>query len=72
MVSFDAFWDLKQRGIAWKRPDFYVDLVLPKNSFVGAFIGGTAFVFGFAMIWHIWWLAAASLVLIAAAIIVRG
>lgn len=70
--SIDAFADFKQRGIAWTRPDRYVDLVLPKNSFVGAVIGGTAFVFGFAMIWHIWWLAAASLVAIAAAIIVRG
>ena len=36
----DAFWDMKQRGVAYKRPDRYVDLVLPKNSFIAAFIGG--------------------------------
>ncbi len=72
VTSIDAFWDFKQRGIAWRRPERYVDIVMPKNSFVGAFIGGTAFVFGFAVVWHMWWLAILGLVLIAAAIIVRG
>jgi cytochrome o ubiquinol oxidase subunit I len=72
VTSIDAFWDFKQRGVAWRRPDQYVDIIMPKNSFVGAFIGGTAFVFGFATVWHMWWLAILSLALIAAAIIVRG
>jgi len=50
--------DLKERGVADARPASYEDIVLPKNSPVGALMGGFAFVFGFAMIWYIWWLAA--------------
>ena len=50
--------DLKERGVATARPAAYEDIVLPKNSPVGALMGGFAFVFGFAMIWYIWWLAA--------------
>jgi cytochrome o ubiquinol oxidase subunit 1 len=70
--SIDAFWDMKQRGVAYKRPDHYVDITLPKNTFIGAFIGGAAFVFGFAMTWYIWWLAILCLAAIALAIIVRA
>ena len=70
--SVDAFWDMKQRGVAYHRPDRYVDLVLPKNSFIGAFIGGAGFVFGFAMVWYMWWLAVLCLAAIALAVIVRA
>jgi cytochrome o ubiquinol oxidase subunit 1 len=45
---------------------------LPKNTFVAAFIGGAAFAFGFAVVWHMWWLAILSLAAIALAIIVRA
>ena len=30
---------------------------MPKNAPHGLILGGLAFVFGFAMIWSIWWLA---------------
>ena len=63
---------MKQRGVAYRRPDRYVDIVLPRNSFIGPFIGGAGFVFGFAMIWYIWWLAILSLAAIALAIIIRA
>jgi cytochrome o ubiquinol oxidase subunit 1 len=70
--SIDAWWDMKQRGVAYQRPDRYVPLVLPKNSFIGAFIGGVSFVFGFAMVWYIWWLAILCLAAIAIALIIRA
>jgi cytochrome o ubiquinol oxidase subunit 1 len=70
--SIDAFWDMKERGVAYRRPDRYTDIVLPRNSFIGPFIGGVGFVFGFAMIWYIWWLAILSLAAIALAIIIRA
>ena len=63
---------MKQRGVAYHRPDRYVDLVLPKNSFIGAFIGGAGFVFGFGMVWYIWWLAVLCLAAIVLAVIVRA
>ena len=70
--SIDAFWDMKKRGVAYQRPTRYTDIVLPKNSLVGAFIGGVAFAFGFAVVWHIWWLAIVCLAAIVLAIIVRA
>jgi cytochrome o ubiquinol oxidase subunit 1 len=45
---------------------------LPKNSAFGAIVGAFAFAFGFAMVWHIWWAAIASALVIAAAVIVRS
>ena len=33
---------------------------MPKNSGAGIVIAAFATVFGFAMIWHIWWLAIVS------------
>jgi cytochrome o ubiquinol oxidase subunit 1 len=70
--SIDAFWDMKQRGVAYKRPKRYSEIVLPKNSFIALFIGGAAFAFGFAMVWYMWWLATLSLAAITLAIIVRA
>jgi cytochrome o ubiquinol oxidase subunit I len=70
--SIDAFWDMKRRGVARERPDRYEPILLPKNSFIPLFIGGTAFVFGFAVIWYIWWLSVLSLAAIGLAIIVRA
>jgi cytochrome o ubiquinol oxidase subunit 1 len=63
---------MKQRGVAYQRLAPCVDLVLPKNSFVGAFIGGAGLVLGFAIVWHIWWLAVLCLAVIAYAVIVRA
>jgi cytochrome o ubiquinol oxidase subunit I len=55
--DIDAFTDMKEKGIAYRRPDRYRDIHLPKNTGAGFVNGVLAFMFGFAMIWHIWWLA---------------
>ena len=68
----DAFLDMKMRGIAYQPPARYEDILMPKYSAFGVLIGGLSFVFGFAMVWHIWWLAALGMVLIAITIIVRS
>ncbi|EHJ47575.1 cytochrome o ubiquinol oxidase, subunit I [Solidesulfovibrio carbinoliphilus subsp. oakridgensis] len=68
----DAFWDMKERGLAYQRPDRYEDIVMPKNTGHGFVIGVLAFVFGFAMIWHIWWLALASFLALAATLIAKS
>ncbi len=49
--------DMKEKGVAYRRPDQYNDIVMPKNSAHGLIIGALAFVFGFAMIRYVWWLA---------------
>ncbi|MGD8739083.1 MAG: cytochrome o ubiquinol oxidase subunit I [Desulfobacterales bacterium] len=55
--DIDAFADMKEKGIAYSPPDRYHDIHMPKNTATGLIIGAMAAVFGFAMVWYIWWLA---------------
>jgi cytochrome o ubiquinol oxidase subunit 1 len=54
--EIDAFTDMKEKGVAYRRPDHYDDIEMPKNAPHGLIIGGLAFMFGFAIVWYIWWL----------------
>ncbi|WP_265693454.1 cytochrome o ubiquinol oxidase subunit I [Providencia rustigianii] len=53
----DAWWDMKEKGIAHKKPTSYEEIHMPKNTGAGVIIAGFSLILGFAMIWHIWWLA---------------
>jgi cytochrome o ubiquinol oxidase subunit 1 len=55
--DIDAFMDMKEKGVAYKQPDQYHDIHMPKNTADGLIIAASAFVFAFAMVWYIWWLA---------------
>ncbi len=69
----DPFWEDKQRALAGKpipKPK-YEDFEMPKNSYLGIVIAGFAFLFGFAVIWHIWWLAPVGLLGVITTIIIR-
>jgi len=68
----DAFWDMKEKGIAYQRPVQYGPIEMPKNSWHGVGIGVLSFVFGFSMIWYIWWLAIASFLGLIAVVITRA
>ncbi len=68
----DAFIDMKLTGTAYVRPDEYFDIHMPRNTGVGFIMGLCAFVFGFAMIWHIWWMAIAGALAIGGCIIARA
>ncbi|MGW8195153.1 MAG: cbb3-type cytochrome c oxidase subunit I, partial [Desulforhopalus sp.] len=70
--DIDAFTDMKADGSAYRRPDRYHDIHLPRNSPAGLVLGFFAFLLGFAMIWHIWWLAIASGLGILFTIVVRA
>ena len=52
----DAFMAMKERGTAYERSTEFRDIHMPKDTPAGFFIGVFAFVAGFALIWHIWWL----------------
>jgi cytochrome o ubiquinol oxidase subunit 1 len=67
----DAFWSQKQSGKATEALP-YEAIRLPKNTGMGIFIAGLAFVGGFAIIWHIWWLAPVSLIGIITCLIIRS
>ncbi len=56
----DAFWEMKEKGEAYKKPAGYEEIHMPRNSAAGIVISALLTVFGFAMIWHIWWLAIAT------------
>ncbi|AEF99704.1 cytochrome o ubiquinol oxidase subunit I [Methylomonas methanica] len=70
--SIDAFWRIKPENIATKQAIQYQDIDLPRNSSVGIVFGACAFVFGFAMVWHIGWLAVAAGLAMLSAIILRS
>ncbi|TKI06286.1 cytochrome o ubiquinol oxidase subunit I [Martelella alba] len=53
----DAFWQMKEDGTAYKKPQAYEQIHMPKNTGAGVIIAAFSLVFGFAMIWHIWWMA---------------
>ena len=60
----DEWWYQKQDGVRRPTRDEYHDIALPKNSGLGFAIGMLTFVFGGALIWHLWWLAVLAFVAI--------
>lgn len=61
VTSRDEYWEQKRRGEK-KVHGPYEAIHVPKNTAYGPLIGLTAFVVGFAVIWHMWWLALVGLV----------
>ena len=70
--DIDAFMDMKEKGIAYRQPDRYHDIHMPKNTAKGLINGALVFVFGFAMVWYVWWLAILSVLGIIFTLIVRA
>lgn len=60
--DLDAFWDAKEKGTAYKRPATYSPIHMPRNTGAGVIISLFSLVMGFALIWHIWWMAAVGFV----------
>ena len=67
----DPFWALKQSKVTLSASRDYQAITLPKNTPAGIFIAGLALLVGFAIIWHIWWLAGLSFVGVIIALIIR-
>ena len=66
----DAWWDMKAHG--FKRPEGgFLPIHMPKNTAAGVVLAGISVVLGFALIWHIWWLAGVSFVALLIAAIVH-
>ncbi len=68
----DAFWDMKEKGVAWKPSAHYEEIHMPRNSGAGVVLAALATVFGFAAIWHIWWLFIACFIGILATWIIKS
>ncbi len=68
ITSHEEFWSMKKRGISIQK--HYEDILLPKNTGMGIYISGIAFVVGFALVWQVFWLALLGLFGVVACIII--
>jgi cytochrome o ubiquinol oxidase subunit 1 len=50
----------KEHGMAYQKPDRYKRIHMPRNTWAGVVISAFSLVFGFAFVWHIWWVVVAS------------
>ena len=56
----EAYWGMKQRALQQARlseEPAYAEIEMPRNSPTGFICAFFATIMGFALIWHIWWLA---------------
>lgn len=67
----DAFWAAKQQKVKDTAPRKYEDIHMPKNTAMGFVIGLFSFLFGFGLIWHMFWLAIVSTIGMLAGIIIH-
>jgi cytochrome o ubiquinol oxidase subunit 1 len=56
----DAYWEMKRKGVAHRQFQAYRPIHMPRNTGTGVIISAFAAALGFALIWHIWWLAIVS------------
>jgi cytochrome o ubiquinol oxidase subunit 1 len=59
IYDHDSWYDMKARG-AVRPVGGFKPIHMPKNTGTGVILGALSVVFGFAMIWYIWWAVVAS------------
>jgi cytochrome o ubiquinol oxidase subunit 1 len=69
VTSRDQFWVDKKTGVSHRQE--YEDIQVPYNTAAGIYIAGFAFLIGFGLIWHVFWLAAIGLIGVVLLIIIR-
>jgi len=70
--GLDAFWDMKGKDAPDDAHEQYHDIEIPKNTCLGFIIGIFSFLFGFSMVWYIWWLAILSFIGLLFTVIARA
>ena len=68
----DPFYDGKRRGDVYRPPDRYEAIEVPRESRLGPVVGVAGAAVGFALVWHMWWLAALGLLVVIGAVIARS
>ena len=66
----DAFWSMKHSNKFDNKP-VYEAFTVPKNTHWPILIAAAAFLFGFSVVWHIWWLAIIALLAVISFVIIR-
>ena len=69
--TIDAFWDMKRTRRRPAEPA-YEAIEMPRNSPAGFITAFFAVVTGFALIWHIWWMAILGFLAAAVAVLMLG
>jgi len=69
--ELDAFHEAKKRGLP-PPPKKYAPIHMPKNTGVPLILNIWILVLCFALVWHIWWMAAASFIAMIVTLIVRS
>lgn len=67
VTSRDAFWKMKETGRPQKK---FEDIEMPKHTGMGIYISAFAFMFGFAIVWHILWLVVTCLIGVVVCVII--
>jgi cytochrome o ubiquinol oxidase subunit 1 len=67
----DAFWAMKHAKPPLPKPS-YTPIAVPRNSGAGIMIAAAAFLVGFGLIWHIFWLSAIMLLALVTVVIFRS
>ena len=67
----DAFWEMKRKKVQGSVSAF-ARIHMPRNTATGVIVGGFSLIMGFALIWHIWWMAALGLAGIVLAVIAHS
>ena len=62
----------RKHGLNHAKPETYEPIHMPSNSGLPIIMGGLGTLWGFAMIWRIWWLAALTMFLIIVCVIIRS
>jgi cytochrome o ubiquinol oxidase subunit I len=62
VTGIDQFWSMKHAGKNASSPAAPPEIHVPRSSPLGFLTAFCAVVFGFAAIWHIWWLAILGLI----------
>jgi cytochrome o ubiquinol oxidase subunit I len=71
VTEIDAFWEMKRTGRVATETE-YRPIEMPRNSATGFVSAVFAVATGFALIWHIWWLAIIGVIGAVATIMVFG
>jgi len=69
--TLDAFWQMKQTGQV-SRERTYEAIKMPHNSAIGVVTAFFATITGFALIWHIWWIAILGILAAVVAMLFSG
>ncbi|MHA6889495.1 cytochrome o ubiquinol oxidase subunit I [Ralstonia pseudosolanacearum] len=72
ITSLEQHWEDKETRRAWRQPAHYEDIHMPRNTSAGFVVSAFGLLLCFALVWHMWPVAIASLLGAVATFILRS